>query len=158
MRTSSDCHGRRRSYTPKRWKTIPGSLRPAPLWRKHGWIWISPGAQPFPGRRGFLEAVTCFEAAGDLDGVAQSWYDYARSEYGKGDHSGAYVEMAQRAASIAQSTGNIEQEILSAALLGNMMLEFGDDDAAYTAFSRGMQIADRNGLGFFSAQLLNARA
>jgi tetratricopeptide (TPR) repeat protein len=111
-------------------------------------------AQPFQARRLFIDSRNCFEAAGDLDGVAQVLYEHMRSIPG----SREYVENVRNALSIAQSTGNIEQEILAGALLSRMMLQMGEDEDAYAAFSRSMQIADRNGLKFMTARLLNERA
>jgi tetratricopeptide (TPR) repeat protein len=115
-------------------------------------------AQPPLARRRFADSVNCFETAGDLDGVAQSWYEYGRAEYEKGERGRSVVDAVRRAVSIAQSSGNIEQEIMTTALVAEMMLELGDEEAAYAAFSRAMQTADRNDLSFISARLLNARA
>jgi hypothetical protein len=52
----------------------------------------------------------------------------------------------------------VEEEIMAGALLSRLLLEIGEDDDAYTAFSRSMQLADRNGLKFMTARLLNERA
>lgn len=65
---------------------------------------------------------------------------------------------AQAADRIAQGSGNIEQQILIAALLSEELLESGDDEASYERFSKAMQLADGNGLPFFSARLLSDRA
>jgi hypothetical protein len=59
---------------------------------------------------------------------------------------------------IAQASGNLEQQIVTAALLSEELLETGDDDAAYDSFAKAMQLADRNGLPFYSARLLSDRA
>ena len=112
------------------------------------------GTQPFPARRLFSDARICVEAAGDLDGLAQ--VDYERALY---DRSGRGELLQQRRAlSIAQSTGNIEQQILAGALLSRDLLENGEDEDAYIAFSRTMQITDEHGLQFLTARLLNERA
>jgi serine/threonine protein kinase len=110
--------------------------------------------QPFQARRLFEDSRTCFEAAGDLDGVAQNLYERERP----GRPERATLESVRQALTIAQSTGNVEQEILFGALLSRYMLEIGEEDEAYAAFSRSMQIADRNGLKFMTARLLNERA
>jgi tetratricopeptide (TPR) repeat protein len=109
--------------------------------------------QPFPARRLFNDSQNCFEAAGDLDGVAQALYEHLRQLGPLED-----VESVRNVLSIAQSTGNVEQEILAGALLSRMMLQMGEDEDAYAAFSRSMQIADRNGLKFMTARLLNEHA
>jgi tetratricopeptide (TPR) repeat protein len=111
-------------------------------------------AQPFQARRLFGDSQNCFEAAGDLDGVAQVLYEHMRPMHGTLENA----ESVRNVLSIAQSTGNVEQEILAGALLSTMMLQMGEDDDAYAAFSRSMQIADRNGLRFMTARLLNERA
>lgn len=99
--------------------------------------------------------MNCFEAAGDLDGVAQSWYTY-----GLADNEGGELikRTLDRALSIAQSSGNIEQQIIIAARLAESMQETGDEEAAYASFSHAMQIADRHDLKFLSARLLSDRA
>jgi hypothetical protein len=97
--------------------------------------------------------VSCFESTGDLDGLAQSSYERARVE-----PSFAPVSDLQHAATIAQASGNIEQQILAAARLSEELLETRDDDGAYESFAKAMQLADRNGLPFYSARLLNNRA
>lgn len=107
---------------------------------------------PEQGR--FRVAASCFETAGDLDGVAQSWY-----EYGLATESGAGMRnLFERALSIAQSSGNIEQQITIAAALASYMQDAGDEEAAYASFSHAMQIADRHDLKFLSARLLSDRA
>jgi tetratricopeptide (TPR) repeat protein len=110
--------------------------------------------QSLQGRRLFNDARICVEEAGDLDGLAQSDYEGAP---GSGA-SEADLAQLRRALSTAQSTGNIEQQILAGALLSRTLLEIGDDEDAYNAFSRSMQIADQNGLKFMTARLLNERA
>ena len=107
-----------------------------------------------PERGRFRVAASCFETAGDLDGVAQSWY-----EYGLATESGAGMRnLFERALSIAQSSGNIEQQITIAAALASYMQDAGDEEAAYASFSHAMQIADRHDLKFLSARLLSDRA
>jgi len=46
----------------------------------------------------------------------------------------------------------------AAALQSRELLETGDDEAAYESFAKAMQLADRNGLPFYSARLLSDRA
>jgi tetratricopeptide (TPR) repeat protein len=103
-------------------------------------------------RRRFVAAESCFESGGDLDGLAQSWYESGRMDWE------ARFSRTQTAATIAQASGNIEQQILMAALLGEELLESGDDEASYESFAKAMQLADRGGLPFFSARLLSDRA
>ncbi len=67
-------------------------------------------------------------------------------------------DQARRAAAIARTTGNIEQQILAVALLGELLQETGDEEAGYDSFTQAMQLAERNGLRFLSARLLNDRA
>ena len=55
------------------------------------------------------------------------------------------MEAVRQALSIAQNIGNVEQEILAGALLSKLFLEIGEDEDAYLAFSRSMQVADRMG-------------
>jgi|GEM_PF-2730367 len=64
----------------------------------------------------------------------------------------------EHAMSIAQSSGNIEQQIAIAAALASYMQGAGDEEAAYASFSHAMQIADRHDLKFLSARLLSDRA
>jgi tetratricopeptide (TPR) repeat protein len=111
-------------------------------------------AQVFQARRLFGDSQNCFEAAGDLDGVAQARYEQSRQE----GPLVTGVENAREVLSTAQSTGNVEQEILAGALLSRTMLQMGEDEDAYAAYSRSMQIADRNGLRFMTARLLSERA
>jgi tetratricopeptide (TPR) repeat protein len=107
-----------------------------------------------PAQGRFDTAASCFETAGDLDGVAQSWY-----EYGLASEPGAGMKyLLERAMSIAQSSGNIEQQIAIAAALAAYMQDAGDEEAAYASFSHAMQIADRHDLKFLSARLLSDRA
>lgn len=113
-------------------------------------------AQRFPARQLFIDSQSCFEAAGDLDGIAQGLYENEGHDIA--DVVQADVQTVQRALSIAQTTGNVEQEILAGVLLSTMMLRIGEDEDAYAAFSRSMQVADRNGLRFLTARLLNERA
>jgi hypothetical protein len=103
-------------------------------------------------RQIFDAALTCFESSGDLDGLAQSWYEHARVDWA------IRFLGAQAADKIAQASGNIEQQILIAALLSEELLESGDDEASYESFAKAMQLADSNGLPFFSARLLSDRA
>src|SRR5450759_32424 len=100
-------------------------------------------------------AASCFEAAGDLDGVAQSWYE---SGLAYKEPGGAAKNLFEHAMSIAQSSGNIEQQIAIAAALASYMQGAGDEEAAYASFSHAMQIADRHDLKFLSARLLSDRA
>jgi tetratricopeptide (TPR) repeat protein len=100
-------------------------------------------------------AASCFEAAGDLDGVAQSWYE---SGLAYKEPGGAAKNLFEPAMSIAQSSGNIEQQIAIAAALASYMQGAGDEEAAYASFSHAMQIADRHDLKFLSARLLSDRA
>jgi tetratricopeptide (TPR) repeat protein len=110
---------------------------------------------PFPARLLFEQSQTCFETAGDLDGVAQQHYEYGLAWI---DRGASGLEFARGALSIAQSTGNVEQEILAGALLSRILLDVGEDEDAYAAFSRSMQLADQNGLNFMTARLLDERA
>jgi tetratricopeptide (TPR) repeat protein len=100
-------------------------------------------------------AASCFEAAGDLDGVAQSWYE---SGLAYKEPGGAAKNLFEPAMSIAQSSGNIELQIAIAAALASYMQGAGDEEAAYASFSHAMQIADRHDLKFLSARLLSDRA
>jgi len=68
------------------------------------------------------------------------------------------LESVRKTLSIAQSTGNVEQEILAGALLSRILLQIGEDDEAYNVFSRSMQIADQHELKFMAARLLIERA
>ena len=114
-------------------------------------------SQPQAASRRFGEAENCFEAAGDLDGVAQISYEIAR--WGKGSEvTSALLDRVRHADAIARTSGNIEHQILAEALLSELLLETGDDEAAYTSFTQAIKLADRNGLRFFSARLLNERA
>jgi tetratricopeptide (TPR) repeat protein len=108
-----------------------------------------------PEQSRFRVAASCFEAAGDLDGVAQSWYEYGLAA---GDPSVGMKNLFEHALSIAQSSGNIEQQIAIAAALASYMQGVGDEEAAYASFSHAMQIADRHDLKFLSARLLSDRA
>lgn len=108
-----------------------------------------------PEQSRFRVAASCFEAAGDLDGVAQSWYEYGLAA---GDPSVGMKNLFEHALSIAQSSGNIEQQIAIAAALASYMQGTGDEEAAYASFSHAMQIADRHDLKFLSARLLSDRA
>src|ERR1035437_10193642 len=107
-----------------------------------------------PEQSCFRVAASCFEAAGDLDGVAQSWYEYGLAA---GDPSVGMKNLFEPAMSIAQSSGNIEQQIAIAAALASYMQGAGDEEAAYASFSQAMQIADRHDLKFLSARLLSDR-
>jgi hypothetical protein len=113
---------------------------------------VSRSTEAVLARRLFNASAFCFESAGDLDGAAQSWFEFARFH---DDHS---HEMAQRAASIARATGNIEQQILIAGLNSRLLLELGDDDGSYNSFATAMQLADQIGAPFLSALLLDDRA
>ena len=108
-----------------------------------------------PEQSRFRVAASCFEAAGDLDGVAQSWYEYGLAA---GDPSVGMKNLFEHALSIAQSSGNIKQQIATAAALASYMQRVGDEEAAYASFSHAMQIADRHDLKFLSARLLSDRA
>jgi len=113
---------------------------------------------PAAARTRFYAATNCFESAGDLDGIAQSWYEGSRAEYAMGSRERNHLDWLRKAASIAQAGGNIEQQIVTAAYLSEFLLDTGDDDAAYNSFARAMQLADRNELSSFSVRLLNDRA
>jgi tetratricopeptide (TPR) repeat protein len=121
-------------------------LRRAPLMR---------AAKAFEVRHLFEDAETCFNAAGDLDGLAQGLYVHMTlsSFFQRSD-----VNSIRRALLIAQSTGNVEQRILAGELLSKMLLQIGETEDSYAVFSRSMQIADQNGLDFLTARLLNDRA
>ena len=73
---------------------------------------------PSLARIRFDAAANCFEAAGDLDGVAQSWYEngVAGLDTGVGTRS-----LFERAASTAQISGNIEQQVTISAALAEFM-------------------------------------
>jgi tetratricopeptide (TPR) repeat protein len=98
----------------------------------------------------FEAAVSCFESGGDLDGLAQSW-----CESGRVDWPSLRIQPADK---IAQASGNVEQQILTAALTSEELLENGDDEASYESFAKAMQLADSHGLPFFSVRLLSDRA
>ncbi len=108
-----------------------------------------------PARVLFNTAASCFEAAGDLDGVAQSWYTYGLAD---NDGSEQTKRLLDRALSIAQNSGNVEQQIIIGAMVAESLQETGDEEAAYASFSHAMQIADRHDLTFLSARLLSDRA
>ena len=103
-------------------------------------------------RQRFRAAGSCFESSGDLDGLAQSWYEFGRVDWE------FRFSQTQASDKIAQASGNIEQQILTGALMSEELLENGDDEAAYESFAKAMQLADGNGLLFFSARLLSDRA
>ena len=108
-----------------------------------------------PGREQFAAAASCFEAAGDLDGIAQSWYEHGLRELEGGE---ARKNLLERAISTAQISNNVELQISIAAALAEHMQESGDEDAAYASFSQGMHVAELHDLKFLSARLLNERA
>jgi len=116
---------------------------------------LIPAAQTFAVRRLFADSEVCFNESGDLDGVAQSTYIQTNLvSY----FNGGNVNAARRVLTIAQTTGNVEQQILAGALLSKILLQIGEGEDSYAAFSRSMQIADQNGLAFLTARLLNERA
>ncbi len=115
-------------------------------------------AKPAPSRLLFRDAHQCFESAGDLDGTVQAQLAYGRTLFNTGDRNQSITLSVSNALTIAQSTGNVEQEIAIGALLSEILLETGDDDTAYGLFSRSMQLAERHGLTFLRAQLLLRRA
>ena len=112
--------------------------------------------QALAARLLFEQAGVCFENAADLDGIAQSSYQYANAEYGDQGHS--LFTRIRHATDVAKSTGNIEQQIQIAALLSKLMLDTGDEEASYASFAEAMQLADAKGLNFYSARLLTERA
>ncbi len=112
--------------------------------------------QPVLNTRRFEQTANCFEAAGDLDGVAQSWFEFARP-YPLGGPPEMLAHLRQSSA-ISHANGNIEQQISTAAFLSELMLETGDDEAAFNSFSEAMQLAARHDLRFLSAGLLNQHA
>jgi tetratricopeptide (TPR) repeat protein len=114
--------------------------------------------QPVPARGVLEEALSCFERAGDLDGSAQTLYEFARLEHDKGGPSYSADQMLRRAMAIAQISGHAEQEIMTGALLSELLLDSGDEEAAYIVFSRSMQTAGRYALPLFEGRLLSARA
>ncbi len=102
--------------------------------------------QPFPARRRYEAARACFEAAGDLEAISQHLVESFGVWIGGAD-SRAVEGALRRALSIAEHTGNLEQQILVGTVMSRLMLEIGDDESAYAFFSRSLQIADQNGLG-----------
>ena len=119
---------------------------------------VSFPTNPVHSRLFFVEAHQCFESAGDLDGAVQAQLAYGRTLFNNGDRNQSNTHSMRNALTIAQSTGNVEQQIAIGALLSEIMLDTGDDDTAYGFFSRSMQLADRHGLTFLRAQLLLRRA
>lgn len=115
-------------------------------------------SDPAPSRLLFRDAHQCFESAGDVDGTVQAQFAYARTLHDTGARNQSITHSVRNALAIAQSTGNVEQEIEIGSLLSEMMLEIGDDEVAYSLFSRSMQLAERHGLTFLTARLLLRRA
>jgi tetratricopeptide (TPR) repeat protein len=111
--------------------------------------------EPFPARRLLIAAENCFSTAGDLDGSAQAIYITRLRRANEAEMDAQEVRMGL---SIAQSTGNVEQEILAGALLSRIMLDVGLDDDAYAPFSRSIQLAEQRGLKFMIGRLLEERA
>ncbi len=70
----------------------------------------------------FDAAASCFESGGDLDGLAQSWYESGREDWA--------FWLIQAADKIAEASGNIEQQIRIGALLSEELLERGDSAGA----------------------------
>jgi tetratricopeptide (TPR) repeat protein len=108
-----------------------------------------------PARERFAAAASCFEAAGDLDGVAQSRYEHGVREIEGGE---VRKNLLERAMSTAQVSANIEQQVTIAAALAEHMQEAGDEEASYAKFSQGMHVADLHDLKFLSVRLLSDRA
>ena len=104
---------------------------------------------------GFAEAGNCFRSAGDLEGNSQQGFAYFVGQ--SSDGQGAVSELLNSAA-IAKSNGYIEQQIMLEGFLSEMLLEAGDGEDSYNHFAQAMQVAERHGLRFLSAQLLSDRA